>query len=169
MTELTQERLKELLHYDPEDGIFTRIVGAGSKKSGAVVGGKNSDGYLRARIDNKERVLHRLAWLYMYGEFPKGQIDHINHIRDDNRISNLRDVCNMENHRNRAASVFNTSGFTGVYLNNKGDKFVSRIRVGGKLLNLGCFDNITDAIEARKSANIKHGFHENHGANNAQD
>jgi hypothetical protein len=101
MTELTQERLKELLHYDPETGIFTNLTQRGGHaKKGAVAGTKNSIGYVCIRIDYDQYRAHRLAWLYVYGEFPEKFIDHMNEIRDDNRIINLRLATHQENLHN---------------------------------------------------------------------
>lgn len=98
---LTQDRLKELFSYNEKTGIFTRLVSIGRRgKVGNIAGSKNWDGYLLICIDNKNYAAHRLAWMYTYGSFPK-ITDHINGIRDDNRISNLREVTMRENLQNR--------------------------------------------------------------------
>lgn len=98
---ITQDRLRELLHYDPDTGIFTRLVSTGWRgKVGDVAGYKNPDGYLVIMIDYKLYLAHRLAWLYTYGRFPE-VTDHINGVRDDNRIVNLREVTNWENAQNK--------------------------------------------------------------------
>ncbi len=94
---LTQQRLHELLHYDAETGFFT-------KKRFAV--GSYQEGYLYICLDNKSYGAHRLAWLYRYGDIPKGlQIDHINGKRHDNRIVNLRAVTPQENLQNRGVKI----------------------------------------------------------------
>ena len=111
---ITQKELKDLLHYDPETGVFTWLKsGKGRKANGETRGLTN--GYFTIRINWRQYKAHRLAWLYVYGVWPKGQIDHINHNTTDNRIANLREVTNQENHRNMSLSKNNTSGVTGVY------------------------------------------------------
>lgn len=112
---LTQERLKELFHYDPETGVFTRLVGGPGSPTGVLKNKPNSGhGYIVISINSKNYLTHRLAWLYVYGRFPLEQIDHINHDRTDNRITNLREVTELENHRNMSKSTNNTSGVVGV-------------------------------------------------------
>lgn len=99
---LTQDRLKELMRYDEETGILTRRVSTSSNaRAGDIAGSKDKDGYLVIRIDKKLYRAHRLAFLYVYGRFPEEFTDHINGIRDDNRISNLREVTRQENMQNQ--------------------------------------------------------------------
>ena len=88
--ELTQKRLKELLDYDPKTGIFTWKYANNNRKAGSKAGYKAKDGYIAISIDSKRYLAHRLVWLFVYGHFPKYDIDHINRIRDDNRIENLQ-------------------------------------------------------------------------------
>ena len=104
---ITQERLKEVLKYNSETGEFTRKIAKGGKI-------KDSSGYILISVDGEKYYAHRLAWLYMYGEFPKNSIDHINKIKDDNHLYNLRDVTSIENQRNRFLNINNKSGFLGV-------------------------------------------------------
>jgi hypothetical protein len=163
MPELTQERLKELLHYNPETGIFMRVKGVQGAAKGAIVGSPDKEGYLRVGIDYITHKLHRLAVLYMEGEFPANDMDHINHVRDDNRWKNLRAATKAENAMNISLSPRNTSGFCGVAWDKKGCRWAARITAAGKTMHLGNFLEIEDAIDARKAANIKYGFHENHG------
>jgi hypothetical protein len=90
-TKLTQEDLKKFLHYDPETGVFTWIAKPAKKiVVGTVAGNPLPNGYLRISLNKKEQYSHRLAWLYSYGHMPPDQIDHINGVRDDNRLTNLR-------------------------------------------------------------------------------
>lgn len=99
---LTQARLQELMTYDPETGIFTRIKPAGPKKAGSTVGWLDVDhGYMRCSVDHVIYQQHRLAWLYMTGEWPPAQIDHIDRNRSNNRWSNLRCVTSQQNAFNR--------------------------------------------------------------------
>lgn len=104
---------------------------------------------------------HRLAWLYVTGAHPKNQIDHISGDGLDNRIANLRDVTNLENHRNMKMSRANTTGVCGVHPH-KG-KYKAQIRANGKTRHLGTFDTVADAARARKIAEKQYGYHENHG------
>lgn len=151
---LTQERLKELLHYDPETGAFTWLVTKNNRKA------KNGDklcsigcgGYLRVSIDRKRYLLHRLAWLYVNGKLPTDQIDHINRIRSDNRICNLRLATDSENRQNMSISQKNTSGHTGVTFYKRDKTWQAQIFLDYKNHFLGRFKNIESAIEARKNA-----------------
>lgn len=102
MSNLTQERLREFLHYDPESGAFwwkvPSSIRARGERAGSLAG---ASGYRRISIKKKSYAAHRLAWLYIYGTWPTNEIDHINGVRDDNRIKNLRDVSGAENLANR--------------------------------------------------------------------
>lgn len=98
---LTQARLKEFLSYDPETGAFTNIKsGKGRKPVGVVVGLPRGDGYTSSMIDGKNYLHHRLAWLYVHGEFPPADVDHISGVRNDNRLINLRPAERHENCQN---------------------------------------------------------------------
>ena len=160
---LTQERLKELLHYDPEAGLFTWLVSSGNGVKVGDIAGSFSHGYIQIRVKGKLHQAHRLVWLYMSGVWPKDQIDHINHIRDDNRIVNLREATHRENGRNRSMKSNNKSGVTGVHRYEQRKKWVAQIKVDDKLIYLGCFTDKFEAVCARKSAENKFGFHPNHG------
>ena len=106
---------------------------------------------------------HRLAWLYMTGEFPNGQIDHINHVRNDNRWCNLRVVNNQENHKNRPKQKNNKTGIVGVAFNKRTSKYIAYITVNKKRVSLGYFDDLEKAKETRLNANVKYGYSSNHG------
>lgn len=162
---ITQKDLKKYLFYNPESGIFLWRVSKGSRaKEGDIAGSINkSTGYREIAINSKHYLAHRLAFLYMSGDLPENAVDHINRSRTDNSWGNLRRVTLKENHRNRTMHRSNTSGITGVRLIKSSMKWVSEIRVDYKLLYLGVYVDVFDAICARKSAEIKHGFHENHG------
>lgn len=161
---MTQKELKELFAYDSETGDFTRIKAtSNSVKVGEVINSKDAYGYIHTRIKGNRYKVHRLIWLYVHGKFPKHQIDHINHIRDDNRICNLREVTHQENAKNVSMNCNNTSGTVGVRFNKGMNKWVSRIMLNQRALWLGCFDSKEDAIKVRKEAEIKYGFHKNHG------
>ena len=97
----TQKKLKEMLHYNPETGVFARKISRGNTKAGPIAGSKDKKGYIRVLFNGRRERLNRLAFLYMNGEFPKGQAAHENGIKDDNRWENLRDLTNEENASNR--------------------------------------------------------------------
>ena len=159
---ITQEKLKELLHYDPDTGIFTRKVSRGGRAIGSASGTPDR-GYIRIFVDMKGYWAHRLAWLYVYGELPKRVIDHINHTRDDNRIKNLRDVTHKENCRNAPIRSTNTSGVTGVHWDKRHVRWCAQIMVDGSCVPLGRYSDINAAILTRKVAERSYGFHVNHG------
>ena len=105
---------------------------------------------------------HRLAFLYMTGSIPK-EVDHINHVKPDNRWKNLRAANRIINGRNRSMHCDNTSGVTGVYWHKKKGKWQAGIRVNDKRIYLGVFKHLEDATAARKTAEARYGFHPNHG------
>lgn len=152
---LTQKRLKELLHYDPLTGIFTRLTRQSSNtKVGDIVGYKDNIGYLSARMDDKLYFLHRIAWLYVKGYFPEYQIDHKNGIRDDNRFTNLRHVTNSCNMQNTKKYCTNKSGFPGVHWHKAASKWAARLTINYKESHLGCYEEVLDAALARLTAEL---------------
>ena len=162
---ITQKRLKEFLEYNPDTGVFVWTV---NRKKNRGIGGVagcvcNTSEYVIIRIDNKNYQGHRLAWLYEYGKFPSDQIDHINHNRSDNRITNIRQVTHKENSKNRSMQKNNKSGTQGVSFNKAFSKWKASIKVDSKSIHLGYFADKKDAITARKLAEKDFGFHENHG------
>ena len=162
---ITQEELQSQLNYDPETGIFTRLVSnSPGVKVGSVAGTINSStGYVRIQIFGNRYQAHRLAWLYMYGEFPSKQMDHLDHNRINNVISNLRCASNQENLKNQTKRRNNTSGVTGVSWFKPTEKWRAQVTVNGKNKHLGCFIDKEEAIRVRNEANITHNFHPNHG------
>lgn len=139
---LTQQELKENLHYDPLTGVFTRIkVNIKNQvKVGDIAGYLSKKGYVVIVINGKAYKAHRLAWLYQTGEMPNDMIDHENTIRCDNRFCNLRQATNRQNVQNQIkSSKNNKSEFLGVSLNKRG-RYISRIGVDGKKKYLGIFN-----------------------------
>ena len=160
---LTQERLKEALHYCEVTGYFSRLQDvSGVKGNSQQIRATHHSGYIYIMIDGVRHGGHRLAWLYAYGEMPE-QIDHINHITGDNRLSNLRVVSPLENSRNISLYKCNTSGVHGVTFLKKQKKWRARIIIKGKEINLGRFLLLEDAIKAKHHAERIYGFHPNHG------
>jgi len=155
------EELRKLLAYDPETGVLTWKVSRGKARVGAAAGSiSGSCGYREVGIIcGRLYKAHRIAWALHYGEWPAGQIDHENHIRDDNRITNLRDVTSAENLRNRSMPSSNTSGRIGVHWHKQSQKW--RAKIAGA--DVGYFVSFSDACAAREAAERAHGFHENHG------
>ena len=110
---------------------------------------------------------HIAAWTIGTGAWPDGQIDHINGDKLDNRLSNLREVSNVENGRNQKLRNTNVSGINGVHWRKDTSKWSACICVDGKTKHLGSFENIEDAARARAAADLKYGFHSNHGRDGA--
>ena len=162
---LTQKKLKELLEYNEKTGVFRwKVYKSSNSQKGDIAGTINKDGYVIIQIDGKRYKAHRLVFLYMIGTFPKEQVDHLNHTKDENRWCNLREVTSSENQRNRSISKNNTSGTIGVRWSKKDKRWIAYIRVNYKKnIYLGSFKNKKEAIKARKEAEIKYGFHKNHG------
>jgi len=120
-------------------------------------------GYRITSFKNKRYPVHRLIWWLLKGNLPKGQIDHINQDRLDNRIENLRDVTNQINNKNSTLRITNKSGYTGISWDKITKSWRCSITVAGKCINLGRYKLLEDAIAVRKEANIHFGFSENHG------
>ena len=161
---LTQNLLHELYTYDADQGTLVRKIARGHNISiGDVVGTPNGMGYLKTGIGQKKYYVHRLIWLYVNGEEPCGQIDHINHNRADNRIENLRVVGHRENSLNTKLPSDNTSGTIGVSFYKARNKWVAKIKNEGKYQTVYYGNSKEDAIRARKEAEIIHGYHTNHG------
>lgn len=146
---LTQAELKSYLHYSPDTGIFTRIYSASpNAKIGHQYSCVGSNGYINIRIQYKNRLAHRLAWLYIYGEWPKEQIDHINGIKTDNRICNLRQANNSQNNLNIGIQKNNTSGYKCVAWIKHAKKWRASCWYNNKNKFLGYFSTAEQASEA---------------------
>ena len=164
---ITQKRLKELLHYEESSGQFTRTVSRNKWLAGQVAGTiapAYNTSYVRINVDGKIYAAHRLAWLYMYGEWPNGHIDHIDHNGLNNQIENLRIVTMSENHRNRTISKVNKSGILGVFRDKKNSRWTVSIRSGKDRIHLYCGTDFFEACCAKKSAERKYNYHPNHGS-----
>jgi hypothetical protein len=154
---LTASRLREVLRYDPETGVFTAAVSSSGKgarrKSGDPVGGPHNRGYWSIRLGTGRFLAHRLAWLYMTGEWPTQSIDHINGIKDDNRWANLRDVSHFQNMQNLAAPMgLTSSGLLGVTLHARSGRWYARITTDGNGRHLGSFSDKAEAEAAYLAA-----------------
>ena len=175
------ELLHKLLRYNPETGdlfwrertpdMFTSNRQA-AEHSCAVWNAKfahkealtsPSNGYRRGIVLGRHHLAHRVAWAMHHGEWPQSAIDHVNGVRCDNRITNLRDVDQSTNMRNTQRMKNNTSGQTGVSWSKVNNKWNAYISASGKRKYLGFFTDISDAVAARKAAELEHGYHPNHG------
>lgn len=180
MAELTYSEVDALLKYDPETGkLFWKErpvemcpSEAEAKRWNTVFAGKealaslNQEGYLKGAILGRHYVAHRVVWMLNYKEWPNQIIDHINGVKTDNRIENLRDVSVAENHKNQRARTNNTSGFRGVYWNKASGKWQAYIREQNRSVHLGMFNDFNAAVAARVAAELRNGYHPNHGRPN---
>jgi len=169
MNNTSQEHLKSILDYSPETGVFKwKVYRSHNAKVGDVAGSiyRNSENqtyYRIISINNKQEPAHRLAYLYVTGNYPKNKIDHVDGDGLNNRIDNLRDVTDAENAKNKRLSVKNKSGMNGVSWDKANKKWVVRISANGKYLNIGRFARKGEAISVRAKADKEYGYHENHG------
>ncbi len=156
--ELTAERLREALDYDPETGVFTWRFQPNARKelntvlAGKVAGGMHARGYWAIRIDEWTYLAHRLAWLHVHGRWPERQIDHINMTRLDNRLVNLREATNSDNSCNRPMKAGNRAGLKGVSFHKRMGRWRARITKNGEHILLGHFDSPEEAAEAYAKA-----------------
>jgi len=156
---LTATRLRELIHYEPDTGVFTRLIDTGSRwKEGQVVGSMGSDGYWLIGVNSQQYRANCLAWLYMTGEWPESEVDHKDTDKLNNRWLNLRDITPLFNQQNkRKARKNNKCGLLGVFPNKKG--FSSQLRIpGGKRIHLGTWKTPEEAHAAHMEAKLK--YHE---------
>lgn len=174
---ISAELARQLISYDPDTGAMTwkhrdRSLCPSDwawKACNTRFAGKpalvsaDSTGHLYGGILGKRYPAHRIAWLIVYGEHPRGEIDHINGDPSDNRICNLRDVLHSENLKNQRFRSTNTSGVMGVSWNKRELKWRAYIHGDNREKHIGYFINLEDAIAARRDAEIRYGYHQNHG------
>ena len=160
---LDQSLVKKFFNYDPVTGVLTRrLPTSNNTYVGDVAGYLTGAGYLAVDFGRKTYLVHRLIWLYMTGHLPD-QVDHINHNGLDNRWCNLREVNSADNMKNTSISRNSTTKINGVSFMKSHNKYRAQITVNSKQIHLGVFEDINDAIKARKTANVQYGFHPNHG------
>jgi hypothetical protein len=157
IADLTPARLREVLHCDPNLGLFTWIKDKWKTKAGQRAGyGSLSNGYRSIRIDYVLYAEHRLAFLYMDGKFPEEFVDHINGVKNDNRWSNLRHASPKINAQNvRVAGSHNVSGWLGVGSQKGTGKFTAQVSVGRRTIYLGTFETAQEAQDAYFEAKRK--------------
>ncbi len=163
-SKLTYEYVTSILEYYPDTGVFLWLVdGDNFKKADVADKGGSSKYYRYISINDNTFMAHRVAWLCVMREWPKEQIDHVDHVKNNNIFSNLREVSNAENSRNMPLSKNNKSGVSGVIQCKQKTKWLAQINVNKQPLILGYFEDKFEAICARLSANNKYGYHQNHG------
>jgi HNH endonuclease len=154
---LTFQRAHEVLKLDPETGVLTWRISRLKAKAGKVAGCvEKRRGYVLVRIDKVLYSAHDIIWLMVYGEWCPGEVDHIDRITGNNRPSNLRKATQQENLQNKSMQSNNTSGYRGVYWNEKAGMWVAQVekRINGKRVNrvLGQF---ADKHQAAEVARVK--------------
>lgn len=152
-TNITRERLAELLHYDPLTGLFIRKVRTSNRiKVGDVAGCVNPEGYVQISVDGKPFLAHRLAWLYVHKEWPQNLIDHVNGDKKDNRIANLRAANNTQNMHNAPYGSKSKTGIKGIHCWNtiRGGKeysyWVASVRLGKGKRKIKHFPQTEDGL-----------------------
>ena len=171
MLELRYEEVARLFTYDRETGVlYWRIKDNMTIRHKYVAGtSRGKGGYRQVRIKGKAYLEHRIIMLLCFGHIPENaEIDHINHIRNDNRLFNLRFVTASENRRNQSINSRNTTGVMGVYFNKSKNKFRAQIQVNRRTIYLGYYDTLEGAAEARRQADRKYKFNNNHGLNKSR-
>jgi hypothetical protein len=159
---LTQSRLKELLHYAPEMGLFSwRVTRGQFARPGSNAGTehkakRSNSPYIRIKIDGRSYLAQRLAFLYMTGEWPRHLPDHENTDTLDNRWANLRDATPSQNQANRSARKDNKLGIKGVHYIKRDKKYCAEIQVNKKQIRLGYFDDPHEAALAYALAAKEH-------------
>ena len=151
MKTLTQEEVRRLLDYDPETGELRWKEWKKGRKMDVAVGA-TSYGYLVIRINGRLYRNHRVIWLWYYGYFPENEIDHINRVKSDNRLSNLREVSHTCNSRNCGMDPRNKTGVRGVSWIEKKGKWQVSIKAANKFRDLGRYEALTEAVAHRLAA-----------------
>lgn len=145
---ITQDELKDRLHYEPETGVFTWLKTKNGSTRPGDVAGTLKFGYISICIEKKIYQAHRLVWLYIHGSWPEKHLDHMNNIRSDNRICNLRECSDVQNSQNRSKQSNNSSGYKGVLWHKRDQKWQARAMINGKQYHIGQFDDPKKASEA---------------------
>ena len=148
---ITADELRSIAHYNPATGEFTCLADMGRRKVGDradVKSGARKRRYYHLYIDGERYFSHRMAWLWVHGEYPSAYIDHINGDTLDNRLSNLREATHQQNLFNRGANKNNTTGYKGVRKTRSGQKYWAEIKIDRKSKYLGVFDSAELAHQA---------------------
>ncbi len=156
---ISQELVKALFDYDCNSGVFTRKLTTGSKaKIGSLAGILTEKGYIDIIVNGHKYKAHRLAWLYCFGEFPVQQLDHIDNNRSNNSLDNLREASTLENSFNKQISSLNTTGYKGVSIDKRSNRYRAYITINGKQKSLGYYATAAEAGQAYiEAAQALHG------------
>ena len=147
--DISQEYLHSILHYDPDTGVFTnKVHRSANSRAGDVAGSMAGEGYLLIGINKRRYLAHRLAWFYIHGVWPDNMIDHIDGVRHNNALNNLRQATNAENLRNQPKQAHNTSGYKGVTWKADRQKYRAYTKSATKQVHLGYFDTAEEAHAA---------------------
>lgn len=153
---MDHEKLKKYLTYSPDTGLFHWILASSDKtKIGDVAGCLRPDGYIKIKIFGKNYLAHRLAWFFVHKEWPEEEIDHINRVRNDNRLENLRSILKRQQQQNMKLTTKNTSGFVGVSRSGS-NKWRASIVIKKKFIALGVFDTPEEASAVYIAAKARH-------------
>lgn len=176
MKNITPDYLRLRLRYEPATGklfwlpagrehfkLHRTFLAWNTRFAGEEAGSVLPNGYLYINIKKRVMLVHRVIWAMLYDYWPMN-VDHIDHVRINNKLDNLREVSTMVNGQNITIPSDNTSGRIGVYWNRQRNTWVAKIKAGGKKMHLGSFKNKDAAIASRAAAEIRFGFHPNHGA-----
>ena len=155
--DLTANYIRSILNYNSETGELTWKISKGPRaKLGQIAGCGDKYGYIVIRINDKLYKAHRLAWLWVTGEWPQKGLDHKNGITSDNSWENLREASQLENSRNTIISKDNTSGYKGICWNKASKKWQAQITINKKAKYLGCFNTKEEASLVYKKAALKY-------------
>ena len=163
------EYLRQRLRYEPETGRLIWLSHPdlpqkwNTRYAGTEAGNVGARGYRDVRIYGRVLKAHRIIWAILHNQWPSHEIDHIDGNRANNKVNNLRHATRTENNHNIGISRRNKSGVMGVFWEDKRRKWKAYIRVNNVQNNIGRYDTFDDAVAARKEAEIRYGFHANHG------
>ena len=158
MNPLTADRLRQVLRYEPRTGLFFWIEPAPKRVLGGVAGSsKGAGSYTQIGIDGSNYLAHRLAWLYVKGQWPSAELDHRNRIKSDNRWRNLREATHKQNAENQPTRA-SRSSVRGVYLQKDG-RYQAYISHHGRRIHLGRHNTLAAAKRARRAAERQHFTH----------
>lgn len=147
---LNQSILKEYLEYDADSGHFyNKVSRSSNSKIGDIAGSTNKLGYVVINLLGKRYLAHRLAWLYVYGCWPDNEIDHIDRVKSNNSIYNLRDVSRSINGRNTPVRSHSQIGHKNIKYDKRDRMFSVCLTINGSQRSFGRFNNLTDALYKR--------------------